>query len=153
MNLVAPDVDLKEGMTKLETALITPLISGELDGWVKNARQAANDLAPKLKRFIKTVLRSEYDEIAKTDTELLRRVQQMVRDDEKLLADFESFRHDLDSLAERVPLVKNDEAKTNEHRTRIEATGTALVLAIKKHQAAADTWLAEALNRDNGVGD
>lgn len=153
MNLVAPDIDLKEGMTRLETALITPLIAGELDSWVKNARQAATDLAPKLKRFIKTVLRSEYDEIAKTDTELLRRVQQMVRDDEKLIADFESFHHDLDSLAERVPLVKGDEAKTNEHRARVETKGTALVLAIKKHQAAADTWLAEALNRDNGVGD
>lgn len=153
MNLVAPDVDIKEAMSKLETSLITPLVSGELDSWVKNAQHAAADLAPKLTRFIEVVLRSEYDQIAKTDSELLRRVQQMVVEDEKLMADFESFRRDLDTLAERVPLVENDEAKTKEHRARVEAKGTALVLAIKKHQTAADTWLSEALNRDNGVGD
>ncbi len=36
---------------------------------------------------------------------------------------------------------------------QVEVTGIALVLSIKKQQAAAATWLSEAHFRDRGVGD
>ena len=104
-------------------------------------------------RYIPLVLHAQYAEIAKTDPDLLTRVEQMVKEDEALLAEMERFRGDLANLLERVPLVKKDEGKTDEHRLRIEEQGTALVQRVKKQQATASTWLNEAIYRDRGVGD
>ncbi len=153
MNPATADEVLKDSMAKLETALITPLVSGELAAWVTTAQQASVDLGAELSQFTKMVLHTQYAEIGKMDAELLSKVEQMIGEDEKLLADFELFNNELGDLARRVPQVKNDEGKTNDQRSRVEQQGTSLILRIKKQQTAATTWLSEAFNRDRGVGD
>lgn len=142
---------LQEAMTKVESVLLTPQVSGELDRWVDALRLASTDLFEEVKRFVKRVSETEYAKIADADAELLPRVQRMRDDDEKLVADLESFCGNVGVLAQRAALAASDESKTNEHRAVLEAQGHDLILRIKKQQSAASTWLTEALNRDRGV--
>jgi hypothetical protein len=144
---------LNESLTKLETALITPLVSGELDDWVQTVREATQELGPNLREYIESVLHAQYVQIAKSDEELLSRVEQMIEEDKGLLEEYEAFLQDLKRLSSRVPGAEKDELKVADHRARIEARGNALILRIKKQRAAASTWLSEALYRDRGPGD
>ena len=144
---------LDESLTKLETALLTPVISGELQSWVEVVRQATHHLGEHLREYVETILHAQYVQIAKTDEELLSRVETMIEEDKNLLAEYDGFLQELDSLAARVPGAEKDELKVADHRAHIEARGTALVLRIKKQRAAASAWLSEAFYRDRGPVD
>ena len=91
MNHVQQDIEpvVNEAMTKLETALLTPLVSGELESWVQDVRAAGVELGPALREFLETVLHAQYVQIAKTDEELLSRVEQMIEEDKNLLGEYE----------------------------------------------------------------
>jgi hypothetical protein len=69
------------------------------------------------------------------------------------LEEVAKFHEDLHELEQRAKRVGKHESKLEEHRERIENEGIALIVRIKKQMAAADTWLAESLYRDRGVGD
>lgn len=150
-----PDLEpaVVEALNRLETTLLTPLVSGELDDWVQQVRAATLALGARLREFIESVLHAQYVQIAKADVELLSRVEQMMEQDKTLLAEYDGFLAELDALAARVPSAERDELKIAEHRAHIEARGTALVLAIKKQRATAATWLSEAFYRDRGPVD
>jgi hypothetical protein len=150
-----PDLEpaIVEALNQLETTLLTPLVSGELDDWVQQVRAATLALGTRLREFIESVLHAQYVQIAKADVELLSRVEQMMEQDKILLAEYDGFLAELDALTARVPSAEKDELKIAEHRAHIEARGTALVLAIKKQRATASTWLSEAFYRDRGPVD
>jgi len=154
-HLQHPDLEpvINEALTRLENALLSPLVSGELNSWVQAVRVATLELGAHLKEYIETVLHEQYQQIARTDEELLSNVEQMIEEDKNLLAEYEAFLHELDLLVARVPGAKRDEGKTADHRAHLEARGTALVLRIKKQKAAAATWLSEAFYRDRGPVD
>lgn len=144
---------LKEAMGKLETALLSPVLSGELESWVQTVQQSARGLDQQLQPYINTVLHAQYKEIAKSDQELLSRVEQMVEEDQQLVAEYQLFLSDLDDLARRVPEVKKHESKVAEQRELLSERGVALIIRIRKLQAAAATWLNEACYRDRGPVD
>lgn len=144
---------LNEALNKLETALLSPVISGELKSWVEVVRQATHQLGQHLREYIESVLHAQYVQIAKTDPELLSRVETMIEEDKGLLTEYDGFLQELDQLATRVPGAERDELKVADHRAHIEARGTALVLRIKKQRTAASAWLSEAFYRDRGPVD
>lgn len=149
----AEEQALNEAVKKLETALLSPVVSGELVSWVQTAQQAAKGLAEPLQRFIKTVLRAEYAEISESDQELQGRVQQMADEDKSILQEHEAFQKDLADLARRAPQVASDEAKLEDSRLGAEKRGVDIILRIKRQQAAIGTWLSEAVLRDRGTVD
>jgi hypothetical protein len=142
---------LADTLAKVEKALLSPPIAGELAAWTQAVQEAASTLAVDLTSHLRTVLRVQYEEIAKTDPEMSAHVEKLERGDDQLLAQVRQFHEDLHALADAASHVPKNEGKLAEQRQKVEETGIALVLAIKKQQAAAATWLDEAHFRDRGV--
>lgn len=151
MTSLASDHVLQETMAKLETALLTPPIAGELLAWIRAVQEAAATFATDWACYVHSVQHVRYAEIAGNDPELLTSVQHMVEADQQLLEDFARFQEDLHELCCRAQKVDKHESKLAEHRQRLEDAGINIIVHIKKQQAAAATWLAEALYRDRGV--
>jgi len=149
---ITHDGELKSAIDRLENALLTPVLAGELVGWVNTVQVSADDVAEHLQPFFER-LHSDFTEIAKADNELLYRVQQMVECEQQLRKQHEEFRRGLNHLAIRAPRVHSDEAKVADERLKVERQGTALLTELKRLQAAASTWLQEAVYRDRGPVD
>jgi len=145
--------ELNEALTQAETALLTPVVSGELETWARALQDGTQLLSERLPTYLKAVLHPQYAEIAKTDPELLSRVEQLIAEDQSLLVDQDSFRTEVDEFAKQASHIKKDEAQVAAQRTKLEQKGLALILRIKRQRAAADTWLAEANYRDRGPVD
>lgn len=144
---------LNEALTRLETSLLTPVVSGELASWVRTAQQAAIELGAQLNSYLGSTQRRQYRQIAASDPELLVRVQQLSSEDQELRAEYTNLVKSLDDLAQMVSAAKKHESRAEEQRSDVERRGIALILRIRKHQVATDTWLSEAVYRDRGVGD
>jgi hypothetical protein len=153
MKASAEEAALNEALSRLERALLTPVIPGELEDWVQTAHKAAAALAEPLERYVHSILHPQYAEIAKTDPEMLTRVEQLIASDQTLLAGYQKFLAKLAELTQRAPAAKKDENKLSPQLADIEKDGTALILAVRKQQAAASAWLDEALYRDRGPVD
>ena len=150
---LAPEQNLTETMTRLEKALLTPAIAGELSAWVKTVQDAAATLTVDLSNYLHTILHVQYNEIARTDPEMSAHVEKLLAGDQQLLEHMTRFHEELHSLAAAAEHVKKNEGKLADPRQRVEDEGLALILGIKKQQAVATAWLAEAHFRDRGVGD
>jgi biopolymer transport protein ExbB/TolQ len=145
--------ELNESLAKLETALLTPVVSGELSSWLENVEQSAVDLGQPLRRFLLQVQPQEYGQIAASDQELLHRVQQLAAQDQELLAALDHFRNTADKLRPMVQAALHHESKAEDQRSALEREGLDLVQNVRRHLVAADTWLAEAVYRDRGTKD
>lgn len=142
---------LADTLTKLEAALLSPPIAGEISQWVQGIQEAASTLSVDLTAYQRTVLHVEYEEIAKTDPEMSAHVEKLRSSDEQLLARLIEFHEELHALANAAGHVQKDEVKLSGQRERVEESGIALILAIRKQQRTAATWLEEAHFRDRGV--
>jgi hypothetical protein len=145
--------ELNDVLTKLETALLTPVVSGELESWARAAQEAADKLSACLPSFLKNVLHAQYAEIARSDPELLPRVEQLIAEDQNLVLEQDAFRTHFGEFVKRASQIKKDEAQVATERLKLEQDGLALILRIKRQRTAADTWLAEANYRDRGPVD
>lgn len=144
--------ELKAAIDKMETALLTPVLAGELVSWITQVQDSADDIDELLQPCLERI-HSDFTEIAKSDNELLSRVEQMVGDEKELLKLHEEFRRDLQLLATKAPKVNSDEAKVADERLKVEQQGTHLLTELKRLQAKASTWLQEAVYRDRGPVD
>lgn len=153
MQLCEHETQLKDAISRLENALLTPVIAGELVSWVTTVQDAADDLEEGFRNYADKVLHPQYKEIASADNELLFRVQQMKEEEVNLLAKHEEFRRNLHLLAQRAPQVWEDEAKVADERAQVEKQGMKLMTELKRQQLAATTWLSEAVYRDRGPVD
>lgn len=145
--------ELNDALTQLETALLTPVVSGELESWTRSAQEASEKLSAKMPGYLKNVLHAQYAEIARSDPELLPRVEQLIAEDQNLVLDQDAFRTRFGEFVKRASQIKKDEAQVSAERLKLEQDGLALILRIKRQRTAADTWLAEANYRDRGPVD
>src|SRR5215471_13639803 len=83
--------ELNESLTKLETALLAPVVSGELESWARTVQEATSGLSQRLPSYLHSVLHPQYAEIAKSDSELLTRVQQLIAEDQNLILEHDKF--------------------------------------------------------------
>jgi hypothetical protein len=153
MKASAEDAALNEALVRLERALLTPVIPGELEDWVHAVQKATAALAEPLQCYVQSILHPQYAEIAKTDPELLTHVEQLIASDKTILQAYQKFLAQMADLARRAPSAKKDENKVSAQLAAIENDGTSLILAIRKQQAAASAWLEEAHYRDRGPVD
>jgi hypothetical protein len=145
--------ELNEALGRLETALLTPVVSGELESWARAAQEATTTLSERVPAYLKSVLHPQYAQIAKSDPELLTRVEKLIAEDQNLVLEQDAFRTRINEFVKRASQIKKDEAQATAERTKLEQEGLALILRIKRQRAAADTWLAEANYRDRGPVD
>ena len=148
-----PDRVLNETLTKLEAALLTPSIAGEMGNWAREVKQAAATLATDWTREQNCVLHPQYEQIAQTDPEMLSQVQQMTEVDKTLSDELIYFHQQLHQLEEATAHVDWQESKLATQQQRVESAGLQLLLHMKKHQATAGSMLTEAVYRDRGVKD
>jgi uncharacterized protein (DUF3084 family) len=153
MDAANSSAELNETLARLETALLTPVVSGELESWARTIQESAEQLSRRLPEYLKSVLHPQYAEIAKSDPELLTRVEQLIAEDQNLVLEHSAFQKRAAEFASRASQIKKDEAQVTSERTKLEQDGIALVLHIKRQRAAADTWLEEANYRDRGPVD
>jgi hypothetical protein len=153
MHPAPSEAELNEALSKLETALLSPPVAGELESWARNAQDSTTLLAERLPVFLKSVLHPQYAEIAKSDSELLPKVEQLIAEDQKVALEQDAFRTHLNDFARLASQIKKDEARAATERTKLEQEGLDLILRIKRQRAAASTWLAEASYRDRGTKD
>jgi len=144
---------LNEALSRLETALLSPVVSGEVESWARSVQEATSELSRRLPSYVQSVLHPQFAEIAKNDAELMTRVQQLIAEDQNVILDQNSFEKRVADFVQRSSQIKKDEAQTATERTKLEQEGIALVLTIKRQRAAADTWMAEANYRDRGPVD
>jgi len=144
---------LQDTMSKLEMALLAPVVSGELPAWIRNVEEAAATFSMDCTRHLNTVQHEQYREIAKSDPELLPQVEKLIEADQHLLEGLTRFHEELHALSKQAEEVGWLEGKLAARRQHVEDTGTKLILQIKKQQAAATTWLSEAVYRDRGTVD
>lgn len=145
--------ELNEALTQLETALLSPAVSGELESWARTVQELAGKLAQKLPTYLKSVLHPQYAQIAKDDAELLTRVEQLIAEDQNVLLEQDAFNQRAAEFVSRASQIKKDEAQIAADRAKLEQEGLNFVLRIKRQRAAADTWLGEANYRDRGPVD
>jgi len=153
MNATHAAAELNETLAKLETALLSPVVSGELESWASTAEEASTLLAQRLPAYLNSVLQPDYAEIAKSDPELLSKVEKLIAEDQNVVLELDAFRKHINDFARRASQIKKDEAQVATDRTKLEQEGLALILRIKRQRATADTWLAEANYRDRGPVD
>jgi len=144
---------MQESMSRLEAALLAPPVSGELKNWTAEAIEALQTFGPAWIAYVKEVLHPQYTEIAKSDNDLLRRVEQMLQEDKQLVTDLNDLQSRFHEFAKRAEVADKHESKIAENREALEQAGIALLVRIKKQQSAAATWLYEAQYRERGAGD
>ena len=144
---------LQESMLRLETALLAPVVSGELQQWTEGVAESLEAFGPKWVEFVNSVLHQQYVQIAKTDPNLLSRVEQMIQEDRQLLVDFANFETSVNKLQVRAREAQKNEGKVADERLQVEKAGRDLIFLINKQQATATTWFNEANYRDLGTGD
>ena len=98
--------ELTDALTRLETALLSPVVSGELESWAKTVEEGVTALAQRLPPYLTNVLHPQYAEIAKTDGELLTRVEQLIAEDQNVLVDLEALRTQVTDFAGRASQIK-----------------------------------------------
>lgn len=145
--------DMNDALARLETALLAPAVAGELDAWARAVQESTATLSQRLPSYLHSVLHPKYADIAKTDTELLTQVQQLIAEDQNLILEQHAFGQRVSDFVIRASQIKKDEAQVTGERTKLEQEGIALILRIKRQRAAADTWQTEANYRDRGPVD
>jgi hypothetical protein len=147
------DSALVDALTRLETALLSPPVAGELAAWTQTCREGLGAVAQHLPAYFQDHLKPQYLEIARSDAEQLPRVERMIADDQGLVDELEKFSRRLSAFAASAEQAKKHESKVADERAGLEQEGIALIIRIRKQRAAADTWLTEALYRDRGAVD
>jgi hypothetical protein len=140
-------------MHRLEEALLTPAIAGEMPGWISSVEQAAATLTVDWTTHLHSVSHVQYREIAASDPEQLPRIEKMIETEEQLLGELTRFHEELHTLAGQATEVGWHESKLAGRRQHMEEAGLHLLQQIKKQKLAGETWLAEALYRDRGTQD
>src|SRR5262245_37364276 len=120
--------ELNEWLARLETSLLTPVVSGELESWARTVQEAAEGLSRRLPTYLKSVLHPQYADIARSDPELLPRVEQLIAEDQNVVLEQDAFRKRAGEFAARASQIKKDEAQVTSERTTLEQEGIALVL-------------------------
>lgn len=145
--------DLKAALTSFETALATPVVSGELADWLDAVDNAWNEASAQVHYTVKHAHPRQYEEISNQDAELLPRVEQLRREDTTIESERESFSQFLERVRMHVPKLEPDEEKAHQHIQKLVAMGLAFITRVRKQEVALETWYTEAFTRDLGAGD
>jgi hypothetical protein len=155
MNAKTPaEAKLTETLVALEQSLLSPLISGELRQWTRNVQERAATLSVDITTFLRTVLHVQYADIARNAPELSNQLSKLTEADGIILGQVAKFLEQLHHFGAVIDKADPQKRETmlETHRKKTVEIGLALIMAIRKQQADANTWFEEAQFRDLGVG-
>ena len=153
MSNLQTETALRESLTRFETCLQTPVVSGDLTQWLNDARAACEEVCRLVPEESDTIHAEMLRKMAQQDLELASRVEQLSQQETELKEESERLRGQLDQLVSHARMVEPDEAKLDKPVSDFIQAGLAFILAVRKQETALTTWYLEAFNRDRGVGD
>lgn len=148
-----PKAELLITLEAWETALDTPVVSGELQAWMEQVQSAWQDVASKVEQHAGELHPRQLKQIADQDPELIPQVEKLKAEDEEIQKDRESLERRLSTLAEHAPDFEPNEEKIKQHVEALAKHGISFVNRVRKQEVALDTWFMEAFQRDRGVAD
>lgn len=144
---------LREELERLETALDTPPVPGELASWATMIRKSFDAASGAIVSQIQSVHPEQIEEIEGQDPELLARTKQLREDDHsnqewcnrlsQAFADFEA----------KAKRAGADEKQVMEQQQALLEDGLQFVTHVRKQETALRSWLQEAFQRDTGLAD
>jgi hypothetical protein len=144
------DHELKESLDIFETALATPVVSGELAVWSDQVRAAWGTLSPLVERQVTRLHPEQYDEMTKQDPELFAHVENLKAEDAEIETNRQAVDRLVGHLTNLAPLIEPDERKFHDLQARLCDDGVKFVTRVRHQQVAVQTWYVEAFNRDRG---
>lgn len=144
---------LAESLQHLEEHLELPYVSGDLHDWSEKLRQLLADAVERFRSEVETEHRRAYESIIKNHSNLRQEVDKLRSDEPQIVADLASVTQAAERFASSIDETVLASQQIQPKREQLINDGLAVVLRIRRHRAAIDTWLGEALQRDNGVGD
>lgn len=153
MNAVRKNTNLLDALTNLESCLETPIVPGELETWTEEVANATAQAAPLLVQAVEKEHADQLSEISDVDAGLFRKITQLKEQDQESLQKLHTFRQHLASLKEHVSDFEPDESRIDGKIQALIQQGLELVIHARKQEAAIETWLHEAFDRDCGVVD
>ncbi len=145
--------ELLDALTAMETALHTPVISGELKDWVESVRKAFAAATVALRNQFKQRHRQHFADILKEDLEMARQVEKLKQEDQEILEQLTEWGRSLDDLAAVAAAAGRHESKVQEREGQVIKSGQMLIARVRKQETAITTWLIEAFQRDRGTVD
>ncbi len=148
------ETQLAETLAALEQSLLSPQVSGEIRQWTRNVQERAATLSVDVTTYLRTVLHVQYAEIARNAPELSHQLTKLTESDGLILGEVAGFLEQLHVFGEVVEKADPQKIETilETQRKKTVDMGLALIMGIRKQQAAANTWFEEAQFRDLGVG-
>src|SRR5688572_7292752 len=116
MATVGNDTELRAALEALETALGTPLVSGEHATWSERVAGCWSRVHTIASRQLDQVHPQLFAEILETDAELAQRIEQLKAEDEAIKSELAGLNDRIAKLARRTPFAERDELRTNEER-------------------------------------
>jgi seryl-tRNA synthetase len=145
--------ELHDALEAFETALNTPVVSGELEDWTTALASAWRALRGAVEDQLQGPHHAQLKEIGKQDPELLPRVEQLKQEDQGIDRQLGELSERIDRLSAKAPQIEPNEGKADDERTRVMSDGVAFINRVRKQEVGIQTWFLEAFNRDLGVGD
>jgi hypothetical protein len=146
-----PHSALRRVLENLETCLLTPVISGELEAWTKALWEAWVAAADEVRRHFDHYHREQFARISTEDPELMPRVEQLQAEGEAIRQEIVQLSAAIERLAPRAEKVEPHEGRLDAQVEALSGQGIALINRIRKQEVALQTWFSEAFNRDRGV--
>jgi hypothetical protein len=148
-----PRSDLRIVLADFETALETPIISGDLAAWIDELQQAWEEASAQVHYHVKHLHPRQFDEMAKQDSELLPRIDLLKGEDKAIETQREQISHAIRRVAEHAPRLEPDEEKAQQHTKTLIDDAMAFLARVRKQEVAVQTWYVEAFDRDSGAVD
>jgi hypothetical protein len=142
-----------EALQRLEDHLELPYVSGDLQAWSESLRELLSEADEHVRDDVASEHGRAYETITKNHSNLRQQVEKLRSADPEILAALESVGQQVERFTSAIDETVLAGQQFQEKREQLVNDGLALVLRVRRHRAAIDTWLGEALQRDNGVGD
>lgn len=143
-----------KALEDFETSLETPVMPGDLTGWVTTVKRAYETLGAMLRDDVPLKHATVYAAIAREDQELANRVEKLRATDEQLaMVDFGIVECSIQQLLDRAESAEQDELKASRLREDVVKQALAFVISARTQETEITTWFSEAFNRDSGSGD
>ena len=142
-----------KALEDFETSLETPVMAGDLIGWVTTVGRACEQLGVLLRDDVQRQHTALFATISRQDPELASRVEQLQATDEQLaMVDFSNVQSSLKQLLAKAESAERDELKAAKLCADVVKQALAFVIGVRTQETAIVTWFGEAFNRDSGIG-
>lgn len=153
MNTHPGNQPLQSALVHLETTLDTPIVPGELPGWLDAVIVAHEAVSQRLEHHVRRAHVEQFETMTREDPGLFRRRKNLESTDSENIARSDTFRAALMKLKQSADDAGADEKQVMAAAEKLMQAGLRLVVEVRKQEVAIQTWLSEAVHRDRGTVD